>query len=457
MTQGRLLLVEDDSGAANALAQYFERLGYEVRTVGSVTAANAALGQFEPDVAVLDYALPDGTALHLIPSLRDRALAVPVVVLTGHAEIDLAVECIKAGAEQFLTKPADFASLRAVVERALERRRSWRKDRASTTLRQRSDFDPFLGTSPAVRRLAEGAKVAAQSASPVLILGETGSGKGVLARWLHGQSPRANDAFVDLNCAGLSRELLESELFGHAKGAFTSAMQAKTGLLEVADRGTLFLDEIGELDVGMQPRLLKVLEDQTFRRVGEVQERKVDVRLLAATNLDLAQAVGAGSFRADLFYRVNTFTLRVPPLRERTEDLRLLSEHLLERLSSWTGRRARLAPEAVEAMARYSWPGNLRELRNVLERAMLVDSNATLTAASLGLPGERPEARAARAAAEEENLTLAEVERRHVDRMLELERGNVERAAKRLGVPRSTLYQMIRTFGLTPARYRQGA
>jgi transcriptional regulator with PAS, ATPase and Fis domain len=298
-----------------------------------------------------------------------------------------------------------------------------------------------------MRRLAEDARRFVSAESPVLIQGETGTGKGVLAAWLHRNGPRADEAFVDLNCATLSRDLLESELFGHEKGAFTGAVAAKQGLLDVAHRGTLFLDEIGDVDPLVQPKLLKVLEDKRFRRLGDVRDRQVDVRLITATHQDLTQLVRDNRFRSDLYFRVNTIPLTVPPLRERREDIERLAQALLEGIASDLGRNGlSLAPEAVRALEAYPWPGNIRELRNVLERAVLLCEGRTLGARDLrfeATPG---------VAASEASLTLAELERRHIERVLAAERGRVESAARRLGIPRSSLYQKLKRLGLQPPR-----
>ncbi|HET9314613.1 MAG TPA: sigma-54 dependent transcriptional regulator, partial [Vicinamibacteria bacterium] len=304
MAPRRLLVVDDDPSGRFALREYFTLRGYEVDDADSLRAAIESFQAARPDAAVLDYALPDGTALDLLPRLRALDSTVPLVVLTGHGSIDLAVQAVKEGAEHFFTKPVELATLAVVIERLLDQQRQRQRVLAGKTREARRTVDPFLGTSAAVRRLAEEASRVQASDSPMLIHGETGTGKGVLAAWLHRQGPRSEEAFVDLNCATLSKELLESELFGHEKGAFTGAVSAKPGLLEVAHRGTLFLDELGDMDPAVQPKLLKVLEEKRYRRLGEVRDRQVDVRLIAATHQDLAALVNSKTFRQDLFYRV---------------------------------------------------------------------------------------------------------------------------------------------------------
>ncbi|HMJ59910.1 MAG TPA: sigma-54 dependent transcriptional regulator, partial [Gemmatimonadales bacterium] len=311
-------------------------------------------------------------------------------------------------------------------------------------------LNPFLGTSAVMRRLAEQAEKMADADSPVLILGETGAGKGVLARWLHQHSARAREAFVDLNCAGLSRELLESELFGYAKGAFTGATGNKLGLLEVAHRGTVFLDEIGDVDPLIQPKLLTVLEDKRFRRLGDVRDRTVDLRLIAATSHDLARLSQEQRFRSDLYFRISTLVLRVPPLRERREDTPLIASDLLERLSVPRGRRSTLSAAAVTALQGYPWPGNIRELRNVLERAVLLSTDSVLGPGDLHF--DPLPAATASTPAHDGALTLAELERRHIEHVLQDVGGRVAEAATRLGIPRSTLYQKIKALRIDSSK-----
>ncbi len=461
MESARLLLVDDDRTVRDQIRRLFTGQGWLVEEAGDIEEARRAFDRFRPDAVVLDYSLPDGTALDLLGGFKRQEPDVPVLVLTGHSEIELAVATIKAGADQFLTKPVELTTLRTLVARTLEERRSTRRDRAGSRREGRSELDPFVGISNVTRALEREATVAADADSPLLLLGETGSGKGVLARWLHAHGRRARESFVDLNCAGLSRELLDSELFGHVRGAFTGAVQAKSGLFEIADRGTIFLDEIGDIDPGVQPKILKVVEDKRFRRLGDTAERRVDVRLVAATHRDLGAAVRSGAFRADLFYRLNTLTLRLPPLRERTEDLPALAEAILVRLRVETGRASELAPDALEALRRYDWPGNIRELRNVLERATLFARDGVVTAAALRF---EPGASCAAESSEhfvpgdyDAGLRLADVERRHIEKVLAIERGQVDRAAERLGIPRSTLYQRLKEFGLSASTFRDGA
>jgi len=443
MAHARILVLDDDAAIRFGLREYLEVNGYAVSDAATCADAERLFRTARPEIAVLDYSLPDGNALDLLPRLKSVDPDVPIIILTGHGSIDLAVQAIKLGAEQFLTKPVELSALLAVLRRIADTQRVRRTQAAERSLRSREEIDPFVGSSAAIRRLAEDAGRIAPAESPVMLQGETGTGKGVLARWLHAHGPRAEESFVDLNCAGLSRELMETELFGHERGAFTGAVSRKVGLLEVAHRGTAFLDEIGDVDFAVQPKLLKVLEEKTFRRLGEVRDRSVDIRLITATHHDLGTRVRDGLFRSDLYFRISTVPLRVPPLRERREDIPALAEVLLGRLAIDLGRAdLRLAPEAVVALQGYAWPGNIRELKNVLERAALLSGRNELGRADLRF--EAP----AGGGNDDSALTLEDVERRHIEKVLALERGKVTRAAERLGVPRSTLYEKIRRYGL---------
>ncbi len=439
----RVLIVDDDAAIRFGLGDFLESKGFEVSEADCCRAAVKMFKAARPDAAILDYSLPDGTALDLMPELQAIDGRVPLLILTGHGSIDLAVQAIKLGADQFLTKPVELSALLAIVRKAIENQRNRRAWAAHASREARRVVDPFVGTSPAIRTLAQEAARVAAVESPVLIQGETGTGKGVLARWLHASSPRAADAFVDLNCAGLSRELLETELFGHEKGAFTGAVARKEGLLEVAHRGTVFLDEIGDIDAAVQPKLLKVLEEKQFRRLGEVKDRSVDIRLIAATHRDLGARVKEGAFRSDLYFRISTVPLRLPSLRERPQDILPLAEILLRRLSVDLGRGTlSVAPDAARSLEQYHWPGNIRELRNVLERAALLAEGDLLRQADLRfepVPG-----------ADEDlaDLTLEEMERRHIERALERESGRVARAAQRLGIARSTMYEKMKRYGI---------
>ena len=310
-SNSHILVVDDDSSVRFGMREYLEAVGHRVGEADSCAAAHEAFRTSPPDLALVDYMLPDGNALSLIKILRALDRDVPVIVLTGHGSIELAVQATKEGAAFFLTKPVDRASMEDAIARALDERRPRRPALSTDAAPKRRTFKPFIGRSAAVRELEAQACRVAGSDVPVLILGGTGAGKGVLARWLHDSGPRAKEACVDLNCAGLARDLLESELFGHEKGAFTGAACRKAGLVEAADRGTMFLDEIGDMDLAVQPKLLKVIEEQRFRRLGDVRERSVDIRFIAATHQDLYRLAKPG-FRQDLLYGSTSSRCRCP-------------------------------------------------------------------------------------------------------------------------------------------------
>jgi DNA-binding NtrC family response regulator len=445
-----LLIVDDDVQVLESLSQLLALEGYVIHRAGSVSQALEGVAQQRPEAVICDHELTDGTALDFLSALRGRGDTTPVIVLTGQATYDLAVRAIKSGAENFLTKPVHGDVLFVTLERLFTQRREARK-RAAARRGASKAIEPFIGTSSAVRALEELAHAVLQSQAPVLILGETGTGKSVLARWLHERGPRAEEAFVDLNCAGLSKELAESELFGHRRGAFTGAAVDKGGLLELAHEGTLFLDEIGDLELSVQPKLLKVLEDKVYRRLGEVQTRVADVRLISATHRNLVEMAQENSFRNDLLFRINTVMFELPPLRSRSEDIVPLAEHILEQVSAEQGKPGvRLSPRVGAALEAYPWPGNVRELRNTLERALIFCRGDVLELDALRLAPVVPSAApaAAEPASTSAALSLEELERRHIAQVLADAGGKVDVTAQRLGIPRSSLYAKIKRYGL---------
>jgi DNA-binding NtrC family response regulator len=445
--KGTILIVEDEESVRTPLRGFLKSKGYAVEEADSLKTAEQGFRKNPPDAVVMDFSLPDGNGLTLIRSLKALDSSVPVVMLTGHGTIDLAVAAIKEGAEQFFTKPVELPALLVVIERALANQRVRHASLARKSTDARRAVDPFQGESPVIRRLASQAARVVSSSIPILVRGETGTGKGVLARWLHENGPRSDEAFVDLNCAGLSKDLLESELFGHEKGAFTGAVAAKSGLLEMAHRGTVFLDEIGEIDIQVQPKLLKVIEELRFRRLGDVRDRQVDVRLVAATHRDLAHLVEEQKFREDLFYRIKGIPLVVPPLRERGRDVVLLARTLLERMGVEMARPGlRLSGAAEKSIEAHSWPGNIRQLRNVLEHAALMADHTTLEAEDLGedlSTATRPTT---------DRMTLEALEGRHIEAILREEQWVIPRACAVLGVSRSALYHKIKKHGIALRR-----
>ncbi|MDF1562890.1 MAG: sigma-54 dependent transcriptional regulator [Deltaproteobacteria bacterium] len=446
-----ILLLEDEEGLRFAVRDFLEGEGFEVLAAETCAEALEILKDQDADLAILDYRLPDGTALDVMGGLKELDPAMPVVVVTAHATIDLAVQAVKEGADHFITKPVTFEALLVLVERTLEARRDRRVRQATQRSQVRAEVDPFQGTSRVIRDLALQARRIASTHSPVLLVGETGTGKTLLASWIHRNGARREESFVSVNCAALPAALLESELFGHEKGAFTGANAIKRGLIEVADRGTLFLDEIGDLDLTLQPKLLTSLEERRFRRVGAVRDQRVDIRLIACSNLDLAAEARKGRFRSDLYYRISTLPLRVPPLRERLEDVPLLARTILHQLCSDLGRPVpELTPDADTCLSAHPWPGNIRELRNVLERALLFVDGDRIDALSLKIHGRAPSCALTRD--EDRFLLLEEVERDHINEALVRTSGHVGEAARLLGIPRSTLYQRLKKYGIERSR-----
>ena len=434
MTRPTVLVLEDEPTTRLLIAGHLRGRGYPVLEAGDVAGAAALAEAAVPDAILSDYYLADGTAMDLLRRVRALDEGVPFLVITSQATIDLAVQAIREGADQFIPKPLDLVSLELFLARLLEERRL----RALQRSRQRQEGggqDPFVGGSPAIRQMERQVARLAEADVPVLILGESGTGKGVLARWIHRASARRDAALVEINCAGLHKELLESELFGHEKGAFTGATAAKQGLFELAHRATLFLDELGDMDLQSQAKLLKVLEEKKFRRLGGTREISVDFRLIAATNQDLQERVRAGLFRADLYWRVSTLPLTLPPLRERREELPALAQVLLAEFRR--RRPVTLGAEALAAIQAYGWPGNIRELRNVLERATLLADSDIIRPADLALAPPPGPVR-----------TLAEVvraaERSHINRVMEICSGRDDEAARQLGISRSSLYEKLK-------------
>ncbi|MEO7456966.1 MAG: sigma-54 dependent transcriptional regulator [Gemmatimonadaceae bacterium] len=427
-----VLVVDDDRTVRETLADFFETLGYAARTAASATEGRQAAAEHAPDVALLDLRLPDASGLTLLEALRADDPEIGIIMLTGHADVPTAVRAMQQGALDFLEKPVDLEALDGAVTRAAELVRL-RREVSLLRARQGESVTALHedAMTPSLERLIQ---LAAQNDDvPVLIIGETGTGKGFVARRIHDRSRRAAQPFVEVNGASLSATFLESELFGHERGAFTDAKVAKRGLLEVASRGTLFLDEVGEIAPEVQPKLLKVLEDRSFRRLGGTAELRSDARVIAATNRPLADLVRDGRFRADLYYRLQVLTLALPPLRERRDEIEPLSEGFLARGAS-------LSRSARAALRGYEWPGNVRELRNTLWRATLLADGGTIEARHLGLavPGASTHVKAAGP------RTLADAERDAIAAALRATDGNKVHAAKLLGIARSTLLEKLK-------------
>jgi len=439
-----VLVVDDEPGIREQLGGILRDEGYAVGTASSGEQALAAVSRELYDLILLDVWLPGMDGIDTLRQLRGGGYQAPVVVISGHAGAELTVRAVREGAVDFLEKPLVLERVLVTVANALDRARLERRLAV-----ERGEEDPVLtGGSPAVVELRRQIMLAAPTESRVLITGPNGSGKEVVARLLHRHSRRAAGPFVAVNCAAIPSELIESELFGHLKGAFTGAVESKRGKFELADGGTLFLDEIGDMSLLTQAKVLRVLQESRFTRLGGTHEVRVDVRVIAATNKDLEREIGAGTFRQDLLYRLNVLPLRVPPLAERPEDVPLLVDEFMRQIAERTGiRPKRLAPQAVELLRAHDWPGNVRELRNLVERLMIMVAGDEVSPRDLGLSASAPAARPNGGFG-----TLRDArerfEREYVERVLGACGGNMSQAARVLGLERSHLYRKLRALGL---------
>ncbi len=452
-----ILIIDDEDIHARALARFLAGRGHACEVATSAAAAREALKVLRPHLVLLDLRLGDTDGLELLRDVKAIDPALPVIMMTAYGSVETAVRAMQAGALDYLQKPMDLEELELVVARALgEARTRERLDFLQRREVGRTDELALLGDSPAMRavhefiaRAARFEGLAAGDHPTVLLLGETGTGKDLVARILHARSTLAREAFIALDCTALPRNLIEAEVFGYERGAFTDAKSGKRGLFEVAAGGTILLDEIGELDLEAQGKLLRAIEEKIVRRVGGIADCRVDVRVIAATNRDLARLANEGRFRLDLLYRLNVLTLTLPPLRERGADVRLLARHFLAACARKYDRPARqLTPAAEEALAACRWVGNVRELAHVIERAMLLVEGDTIDAWQLGLESHSPTAAADGPAAE--GGTLDAVERQLMREALEASGWNVSDAARRLGVTREVLRYRMRKHGLAP-------
>ena len=441
-----LLLVDDDASVVRAIGEYFERIGYEVWRDGTGEQAMDTFHRVRPDVVLLDLHLPDSNGLVVLERLRREGAA--VILLTGQGDIETAVKAMQLGAENFLTKPVDMTLLAAAIARVAEKVRLSRQNARLRALDHEAEGIGSLGVSRVMQDLARQIELlAASERSTVLLSGESGTGKGWAARVIHNLSPRARGPFVEVNCAGLSATFLDSELFGHEKGAYTDAKERKVGLFELADHGTIFLDEIGELTSELQPKLLKVLETKKFRRLGGTRELSVDVRLIAATNRDLVREVEAGRFREDLYYRLNVMPLALPPVRDRSREdrLNLITRIISDLKTQLPGCPSDCTTDVLDRLLSAPWPGNVREMRNVLERSMILGRGQP----TIGVEQLPPDLR--QRASTDRRYTaqsLSEVERQHIERTLRHHSGNRTRAALELGISRATLINKIKAYAL---------
>jgi len=440
----RVLIVDDEENIGRSLKLILEREGYAVGTC--LTAGEAKAFSQRQDVYLIDVRLPDGSGIDLVRWLRANDVTAPVLMISGHGTIAEAVEATRAGAFDFLEKPLSRDKVLLSLRHALEERKLRDENQQ---LRELAGAARMIGSSAAYLKVVEQATLAARTDARVLLTGESGTGKELLAAHIHAESPFAGGPFVKVNCAAIPTELIESELFGHEKGAFTGATTARRGKFELADNGTLFLDECGDLHAASQAKLLRVLQEGEFHRVGGEQPIRVSVRVVAATNRDLTEMVAQQKFREDLYYRLCVVPVRVPSLRERVEDIRSLAEYFLAEFCARNNFRSKtFEPEAVEALEQHSWPGNIRELRNVVERMAILSDGGALGAATVPV-----EIRSGKAAAKG-NLreTRESAEREHILRTLEEAQWNVSSAARALGMERTNLHKRIRALGIERER-----
>ncbi len=442
-----MLIVEDDEGLRPSLEKSFGRKGYDVLGVSTVAEAVRLLQERHIAVVLLDIKLPDGSGLEVLTAARDLDEETSVIMMTAFPEVKTAVRAMREGASDFVVKPYELEELHLAVERAIEVRSLRRSvHRLNREQQARDGAMELLGDSPAIEQVREQIRKVAETDAPVLIVGETGTGKELVANSVHLASPRAQAPLVKANCSAFSEHLLESELFGHERGAFTDAKEARAGLFEMADGGTLFLDEISEMKMGLQTRLLRVVEGQPFRRVGGQREIRTNVRVLAATNRDLRSRMRSGDFREDLFFRLNVFQIVVPPLRDRGSDVLLLAQFFLQRSASALRKGPlRLSARAEDLLRTYEWPGNVRELRNVIERATILSETGEV--GTEHLPKELQASAFVRRHDWKEIGTmpsLAEIERQYVAHVSESVGGNLSKAARILGIARNTLKTKLR-------------
>jgi len=473
MSGGTVLIVDDERTLARSIKAYLIESGYEAESAEDTDTALEMLERLRPDVVVADVRLPgaSGSGMELLRRIREFDPATQVIMMTAYGTIEGAVEAVKLGAFDYLTKPIDLEALRMLADRAresvlLRQELSYYRQRAARDV----PFSDIVGESPVMRRVMDQARQIAtlEETPPVLITGETGTGKGLVARTIHASGSRASKPFIEINCTALPATLMEAELFGYERGAFTDAKSSKIGLYEAAQGGFLFLDEVGDIELALQGKLLRAIEERTVRRVGGLRDRKIDVRILAATNRDLEHEAQRGTFRKDLYFRLAVILLRLPPLRERGQDILLLADRFLAQFSAKYGRTIRqIDPAARELLLAYPWPGNVRELSHVIERGVLWSRGPALAAEQLSLTSSSPAldwrgegvreegasettapSTAGAAPLAESDLDLPQWERSMIERALREAGGNQTRAAQRLGISRDTLRYRLKKFGI---------
>jgi DNA-binding NtrC family response regulator len=451
----RVLIVEDDAAARVGLEQLVKSWGFIAESAGDGEEALQKVTTFRPAIVISDLVMPRMDGLELLRALQQQGADATTLLLTAQGTVETAVEAMKAGAYDYLTKPIDIQRLKVLLDKIVERLETLREVKAlRRQLREHGTFGPLIGNSPEMRKIYQVVEQAAPTNASVLITGESGTGKELVAQTLHQLSPRASFPFVAINCAAIPETLLESEIFGHEKGAFTGAADRRQGCFELADRGTLFLDEIGEMTPATQVKLLRVLQERTFRRVGGRTEQSVDVRVIAATNIDPGEAVQKGKLREDLYYRLNVFAFRLPPLRERKEDLALLIQSFINEFNSSNQKSiAGVDHQAMRMIEQYAWPGNVRELKNVIERATILAPGPFIEPKHLpGSLAHEPPVQHQPQVALAPGTTVEEAERRLIQMTLEHTRDNKTRAAEILGISLKTLHNKLNKLRLRPRK-----
>jgi DNA-binding NtrC family response regulator len=441
-TKGRILIVDDELVVRDSLGKWFTSEGYSARPVGGAREALETIQHAEFDIALIDIKMPGMDGMELQSRLKEADPDLTVVIMTGYASVDTAVQALKRGAYDYITKPVDPDELSHLVANALEHKRARHEvARLRENLQEVYPGAEMIGKSPAMKKVTELIEMVAPTEATVLITGESGTGKEVVARAIHAAGPRRYMPMVTIHCGALTETLLESELFGHEKGAFTGAQYRKKGKFEVADGGTVFLDEISDISLKTQTDLLRVLQEKEIVRVGGNQQIKVDFRAVAATNKNLETLVKNGSFRPDLYYRLHVFCIDLPPLRERREDIPLLVNHFLNKFCLVTSRPVpTIAPEAIDILMGHDWPGNVRELENAVERALVVGRGGEIRPSDFSFQFQGD--------ATQGGKTLEDIERAHIERILRETQHNLSRAARILDIDRTTLYNKLRRYGL---------
>jgi DNA-binding NtrC family response regulator len=444
-----ILVVDDDATMRDVLEMRLQTWGYRVLLAGDAHEASALLEKEDPDLVLSDVVMPELSGLDLLRTLKRSDPDRPVILLTAHGTVEMAVEAMKAGALDFLTKPLNYGNLRTVLDQASHDRDLLRSQGSAPAESSEVAFGRFVGSSSPMVEIYELIDSLAGSDAPVLITGESGTGKELAARTIHELSERSQGPFVAMNAAAIPRELVESEIFGHEKGSFTGASQDRIGCFELADGGTLFLDEISEMPIELQPKLLRVLDEARFRRVGGRKEIVADVRMLSATNIPPQTAVRENRLREDLYYRLNVFTLHLPPLREREDDIPHLVQHFLDKFREKHQARARaIREEALELLRAYSWPGNVRELRNVMERATILADGEWIEVSHLPAYIRTPSAEPMDDSPIPSGMSAAEVEKRLILQTLDETGNNKAETARRLGLNVKTIRNKLRSYGL---------